>query len=191
MRYVALLLTAGLMAQAPMLNIVVVEGEGAINNIRQRTAREPIVEVQDDNHRPVAGAVVVFTLPTQGAGGEFSGGAHTLTVITDDQGRAVAHGFRPNGVKGQFQIHVNASLNGRTGSININQGNVAGGGSAAHAGVSGKLIAILVVVAAAAAAGGAWAATHSGGGSTTQPPATTTITAGGGTVGPAITPRGR
>ena len=188
MRYVALLLTAGLMAQAPMLNIVVVEGEGAINNIRQRTAREPIVEVQDENHRPVAGAVVVFTLPTQGAGGEFSGGAHTLTVITDDQGRAVAHGFHPNGVKGQFQIHVNASLNGRTGSVNISQGNASGGGgaAAAHGGVSGKLIAVLVVVAAAAAAGGAWAATHSGGGSsstaTTATPATT-IAAGASTVG--------
>src|SRR5690348_13602149 len=29
------------------LNLVIVEGEGAINNIRQRTAREPIVQVED------------------------------------------------------------------------------------------------------------------------------------------------
>ena len=27
------------------LNILIVEGEGAINNVRQRTAREPIVQV--------------------------------------------------------------------------------------------------------------------------------------------------
>src|SRR5689334_10476333 len=80
-------------APAPKLNIVVVEGEGAINNIRQRTAREPIVQVEDENHRPVAGAAVVFTLPSNGAGGAFANGAHTLTTVTDAQGRAVAHGF--------------------------------------------------------------------------------------------------
>src|SRR4051812_20333682 len=33
---------------APMLNLVVIEGEGAVNNIRQRTAREPVVQVQDE-----------------------------------------------------------------------------------------------------------------------------------------------
>ena len=44
------------------LNLVVIEGEGSINNIRQRTAREPVVQVEDQNHKPVAGAVVVFTL---------------------------------------------------------------------------------------------------------------------------------
>jgi hypothetical protein len=194
MRFLGLLLATGLMAQAPVLNIVVVEGEGAINNIRQRTAREPIVEVQDENHRPVAGAAVVFTLPTQGAGGAFAGGSHTLTVLTDDQGRAVAHGFQPNGVKGQFQIHVNASLNGRTGSTNITQSNAAGGGggAAAHGGLSGKAIAIIAVVAAAAAAGGALYATHSGGGSSTTPPTATTIAPGTGTVGaPAIVFGGR
>jgi len=44
------------------LNLVVVEGEGAINNIKQRTARETIIKVEDENHRPVAGAVVVFMM---------------------------------------------------------------------------------------------------------------------------------
>lgn len=185
MRYVCLLLATGLMAQAPALNIVVVEGEGAINNIRQRTAREPIVEVQDENHKPVAGAIVVFTLPTQGAGGTFAGGAHTLTVVADDQGRAVAHGMTPNGVKGNYQLHVNASSQGRTGNTNINMTNAAVAGAAgASAGVSGKLIAIIAIV-AAAAVGGALYATHSGGSSNNSSTVTspTTITAGGTTVG--------
>lgn len=186
MRYVTLLLTAGLMAQGPQLNLVIVEGEGAINNVRQRTAREPIVEVQDDNHRPVAGAVVVFSLPSQGAGGEFSGGVHSLTVVTDDQGRAVARGFRPNGLQGQYQIRVNASYNGRTGNTVINQSNVAAGAGAAAGAGHGKLIALLAVAGAAAAAGALYA-THSGGGnsnSATIPAGTaTTITAGATTVG--------
>ncbi len=193
-RFLGLLLAAGLMAQAPVLNIVVVEGEGAINNIKQRTAREPVVEVQDENHRPVAGAAVVFSLPSQGAGGTFAGGVHSLTVITDAQGRAVAHGFQPNGVKGQFQIHVNASLNGSTGSTNISQSNAAGaGGAAAAGGISTKLIVILAVAAAAAAAGGLYAAYGGGSSSpTVTTPTATTITPGTGTVGaPAIVFRGR
>jgi hypothetical protein len=172
------------------LNLVIVEGDGAINNIRQRTAREPIVQVEDENHKPVAGAVVVFLLPNQGAGATFANGAHTLTVITDEQGRAVARGLRPNTGQGQFQIHVNASSNGQTASATITQSNAAGAagaGAAAAGGISGKLIAVLIVVGAAAAAGGAYAATHSGGGAaSTTPPATAvsiSITAGAGTVG--------
>src|ERR1041385_9431846 len=42
------------------LSITIVEGEGAINNVRQRVNREPIVQVEDNNRKPVAGAVVVF-----------------------------------------------------------------------------------------------------------------------------------
>jgi len=170
---------------APMLNLVVVEGEGAINNIRQRTARETIVQVQDENHKPVAGAAVVFTLPTDGAGGTFANGAHTLTVTTDNQGQAVARGFRPNHIQGQYQMHVTASHNGQTATAIITQSNVLGAAAAAAAGgISGKLIAILVI-AGAAAAGGAVAATRGGGNNTTTTTVTpTTIAAGASTVGP-------
>src|SRR5437016_9472764 len=73
---------------APKLNLMIVDGDGAINNIRQRTAREPIVQVEDQNHKPVAGAVVVFLLPDHGASGVFANGSHTLTVVSDAQGRA-------------------------------------------------------------------------------------------------------
>jgi hypothetical protein len=170
---------------APMLNLVVIEGEGAVNNIRQRTAREPIVQVQDENHKPVAGAIVVFTLPSNGAGGTFAGGAHTLTVATDNQGQAAAHGLKPNGIKGQFKIHVNASHNGQSSSLDIAQINAvaAGAAGAAAGGVSAKLIVVLAVV-AGAAAGGAYYATHNGGSATATIAPGTTISATSGTVGP-------
>lgn len=166
------------------LNLVVVEGEGAINNIRQRTAREPIVQVEDENHKPVAGAAVVFLLPDQGASGTFANGSHMLTVTTDAQGRAVAHGFRPNNVKGQFNIRVSASLQGKTATATITQTNAVAGAAAGAAagGISIKLITILAI-AGAAAAGGAIAATRGGGSSPAAAAQTTTITAGTGTVG--------
>src|SRR5690242_14220817 len=96
------------------LSLVIVEGEGAINNVRQRTAREPIVQVEDENHKPISGAAVVFLLPNQGASGVFANGSRTLTVMSDAQGRATARGFRPNAVKGQLQMRVTASYQGKT-----------------------------------------------------------------------------
>ena len=182
---IALPFPPGAAAQAPVtkLNLVIVEGDGAINNIRQRTAREPVVEVQDENHKPLAGALVLFELPTRGASGEFPGGAHSLSVTTDAQGRAVARGLQPNSAKGQYQIHITASYGGATASAVITQTNaVAGAGTSASAG-SGKLIAILAV-AGAAVAGGVYWATHTGGGSSSTTNPATTITAGAGAVGP-------
>jgi hypothetical protein len=188
-RFLSLLLALWIPATAqvaPMLNLVVIEGEGATNNIRQRTAREPIVQVEDENHKPIAGAIVVFTLPSNGAGGTFANGARTLSIVSDSKGQAVARGFRPNGLKGQYQIRVNASYQNQTASTNINQSNAAvAAAGAASTGMSAKLIAVLAVVGAAAAAGGAYYATHNGGGTPTaiiQPG--TTIAAGTGSVGP-------
>ena len=187
MRIVSLLLALWVPATAqvaPMLNLVVLEGEGATNNIRQRTAREPVVQVQDENHKPVAGAIVVFTLPSNGAGGTFANGARTLSMVSDSQGRAVARGFHPSG-QGQFQIRVSATSSGLAAAIAISQTNVAIAVAGASAG-SGKLIALLVAVGAAAAAGGAYYATHNGNGggapSVIQPG--TTIAAGSGSVSP-------
>ena len=174
------------------LNLVIVEGDGAINNIRQRTAREPIVQVEDENHKPVAGAAVVFLLPEHGSGGTFSSGGHSLTVNTNAQGQAAAKGIRLNNVQGQFQIQVTATFNGMTASATISQSIAvgaatagAGAGAGVAAGLSAKAIVLIVVAAAAATAGGAYAATHAGGGgNAAAAAAATTIAAGTGTVGP-------
>ncbi len=163
------------------LNIVIVESEGAINNIRQRTARESIVQVEDENHKPVAGAAVTFLLPDSGPGGAFNG-AKTVTMMTDSQGRAVARGFRPNNVQGKFQIRVTASFQNLTASAVINQANFLPAAAAAGGLGAGKIIAILAI-AGAAAAGGAVAATRGGGGTTAPRTSPTVISAGSGTVG--------
>src|SRR6185436_3828295 len=108
-------------AQEPpkKLNILIVEGEGAINNIRQRVAREPIVQVEDENHKPVAGAVVVFLLPNQGASGAFADGSNMLSVTTDSKGQAVARGFKPNNVQGKVEMRITASKDGQTTSTTL------------------------------------------------------------------------
>jgi hypothetical protein len=187
--FTLLLPTFSLSAQTPAapqkLNIVIVEGDGAINNVRQRVAREPIVQVEDENHKPVAGAAVTFLLPNQGAGGLFADGSRSFTTVTDGNGQAVARGIKPNNVNGQYQIRVNASYQGQTANAVINQANaITAAAAGASAGISGKLIAI-IAIAGAAVAGGVVAATHGGGGTTTgaMTPAGTVLTPGTPTVG--------
>ena len=172
-------------AEAPTeLNIIIVEGEGAVNNLRQRVVREPIVRVEDQNHKPVAGAAVSFLLPGNGAGGTFANGTKLLTVSSDANGQAVARGIRANNVTGQYQIRVTASAGKVSKTATISQTNAAAvaGGVAAGAAISGKLIAVLVIVGAAAAAGAAVAVTRSGGsGSPAQ--SSTVLSPGNPTVG--------
>jgi hypothetical protein len=156
------------------IKIVIVQGEGAVNNVRQRVAREPIVEVQDENNRPVVGALVLFTLPERGASGVFADGSHTMSVITDTQGRAIGTGLKPNNVGGNFQIRVDATYQNQTASASISQSNAGGGG-----GMSGTGIAALVGIAAAAAAG----AIALVGRDKNKAPSPTTISVAPGTVG--------
>ena len=169
-------------AEPMKLNIVILDGEGAVNNIRQRVARESIVQVEDENHKPVAGAAVIFFLPEQGASGVFPNGTRSLTMVTDQSGKAVARGIRPNQISGDMQIRVNASFRGQTASTIIHQKNIAGAAVAGGA-ISGKLLALIIAGAAGAATAGAIVATRGGNGQPAVAPATT-ITPGTPTVGP-------
>jgi hypothetical protein len=155
-------------AQQPSeLRLEVLEGGGAINNVRNRTAREPVVQVKDDTGAPVAGAVVTFVLPAFGAGGSFANGEKVLSIRTEEDGRAVASGLKPNGVVGQFAIRVNATHEGRSASTTIVQTNAApASGSPAR---SKKLI--ILGLLAGGIVGGVAAAAGGGGGSS---PTTTT-----------------
>jgi hypothetical protein len=130
------------------LKILVMEGEGAINNTRQRTARDPVIQVVDENDRPVGGVAVTFALPGRGASGVFANGARSMTILTDAQGMATATGLTPNTVAGDLAIQVSASHQGQTASAVIAQTNVAAG-----AGMSAATIGIIGAIAAGAAVG--------------------------------------
>lgn len=104
------LLPAALAQSLPArINIIVVEGEGATSSVRQRVSHDPVVKIEDDDHRPITGAVVVFALPVSGTSGEFTNGSKTLTIVTDKGGLAAAHGLKTNEVPGKLQIYVTAS----------------------------------------------------------------------------------
>ncbi len=186
----SLKISFGQMERTPtQLNIVLVEGEGAIHNVGQRVAREPAIRVEDENRKPVAGAAVVFTLPTEGATGDFGNGSKTLMVMTDSAGQAATQGLRTNQVAGKTSIHVTVSYKGLYARGMISEENVLPPGAkpvTASKGGHGKLIAILVIIGGAAAGGAVYAMQQKGSSSTAaataSSPAAIGITAGTGTI---------
>lgn len=105
--------------QPKQLKILVIRGDEPIENVKVRTTREPIIEVRDENDRPIAGAAVFFRLPANGPSGVFPvNNTQVLTVTTDAQGRAAAR-FVPNRVEGNTSLQVTASHSGLTASTSI------------------------------------------------------------------------
>lgn len=175
------------------LVINILSGEGALNDIRQRTAREPIVQVEDENHKPVAGAAVLFLLPDSGPGGTFADGSRAFHTVTGADGRASAHGLRPNNDAGSWNLVVQASFAGATATATIHEQNVSGTASGSSSSVAGTTVhathilstkGLLILLGSAAAAGTVAGILVTRGGNST------TITPGTPTVGAPATTRG-
>ncbi len=151
-------------AQIAILQIKVVEGEGAVHLPGARTPRPFTIELTDEIGRPVPGAAVSFHLPEDGPGGIFPNGLRTEIVITDAHGRASLHGFQANRVAGRFQLRILASKEqARAGTVSFQYVAEPKGGAPAAASKPShkKWIAIGVGVAGGAAV--ALAASHGGG----------------------------
>jgi hypothetical protein len=180
--------TCGAMAQTQVgsqskLSVVILEGNEAVNDIRAGTAVEPVVRIEDEGSQPLAGAMVVFTLPETGPGGVFADGSKSLIVHTDLKGLAAARGLQPNKTEGPFQIRVDVSFQGRTASASISQANVVPFVVAASKPSSKRGVALFAIIGGVAA--GVLAAVSGGGnGGGTQAPPPTTVTSGSPTVGP-------
>jgi hypothetical protein len=171
-------------AQPKGLFINIIEGEGALNDIRTRTAREPIVEVDDENHKPVAGALVLFAIDNGGSGSPFAtfSGANTVSVQTDAAGRAVGRGFQITQHKGPYKINVRATKGELQADSVILQSNIevllSPSGSPTPAVVAAHHTHwgwIIGGIAAAGAATGIVIATHSSSSPTTVTPGTGTV----------------
>ncbi len=190
--WAAMILTGGLAAlpataQNAQLRVVVVDGTQATNNIENGRMADVVVQVQDANRMPVAGASVSFVYPPSGPSGVFPNGERARTVTTGADGHATASGVSPEGGPGQFEIRISASYQGQTATAVVNQTNIsvplpqsAKPSSASSGGPSSgasrkKKIWIVVAIAAGAAAGGIATALASGGNGGSSTPSTPTI----------------
>jgi hypothetical protein len=151
-----------------------IQGSKAINVLKQGKATEPVVQIVDENHKPVACALVTFSLPKAGPSGVFGNGQLTLASRTDAEGKATGTGLRPNTQSGKVIITVTASVPPVTGAINITQTN-------AGSGHTGLVVALLAV---AGAGGGAAVALARGHGSSSSSSGSSSSASTGITISP-------
>ncbi len=105
------------------LRVIVVSGEGGVNNFVRKQVAPIEVEVRDERSRPVSGARVRFTLPSIGPGGRFADGSRAAEVYSDERGRAAVGSFLPNEHEGRFSLLVDAISKGREASAVVSQTN--------------------------------------------------------------------
>jgi hypothetical protein len=96
------------------------QGLAAVNDVRVPTSTTLVVEVRDENYRPLEGATVEFELPADRPSGSFEGGARIKKAITNAQGQAFT-AFEPNPTAGRFSIEARATFGTRTGMVTIMQ----------------------------------------------------------------------
>jgi len=103
-------LVAAEIAPSPLiLQIRVVEGEGAAYPAGSRAIRGLTVEVTDEAGQPVPNAAVSFRLPETGPTGVFSNGTRTEIASSAPNGRATIWGMKWNRLPGTFAIRVTAA----------------------------------------------------------------------------------
>jgi hypothetical protein len=83
-----------------------------------------VVQVLDQNSRPVQGADVIFRFPANGPGANFSNQQTAQTFRTNPDGQAAAVGWTANQQVGTFQVKVSASRGNEAGEVTISMNNV-------------------------------------------------------------------
>jgi hypothetical protein len=124
-----LLATGFAVAQTPSggYRIAVVDGDGALNSVSAKTAREPVIQVSDAARHPVSGAYVEFDAPGSGASASFANGSTHFATTTNADGLAVGSNIKNNGVPGSFNVTVHVSFRGQSiGEAQIHQTNISG-----------------------------------------------------------------
>lgn len=106
------------------LKIRVLAGNNEMNDLQRHVMAPLVVQVEDQNDRPMDGAEVVFRFPISGPSASFSGGKTSATVRTNSGGQAAATNWMANGQVGTFEIHVNASYGNQIGEATLKMTNV-------------------------------------------------------------------
>lgn len=91
-----------------IVQLKVLEGEGAVYRTGTRATRGLTVLVTDENGKPLANAAVSFRMPDEGASGVFSSGLRTEVVTTSPDGRATVWGMQWNKTAGTVEIRITA-----------------------------------------------------------------------------------
>ena len=106
------------------LKIVPLAGKGEMNDLERHIMAPLVLEVLDQNDRPVEGAEVVFRFPINGPGAVFPGGKTSQTARTNGQGQAAAMNWTANNQVGSFDVHVTVNYGNQVGETTVSMSNV-------------------------------------------------------------------
>jgi hypothetical protein len=171
-------LATTLKAQDPaILQVHVVEGDGAVYAVGSRATKGIAIQVSDESGKPVDAATISFRLPDNGPTGTFANGSRTEIATTRADGRASAWGMQWNRSPGLLEIRITAVKGQTRAGILCSQYLTDAPDAKANAGGShnpgGSHKWLWIAVAVAGAAGGAVAAVAIGGKASTASAAST------------------
>jgi hypothetical protein len=106
------------------LKLLVLSGNGEMNDLERKVMSPLVVQILDQNDRPVEGADVVFRFPLDGPSATFTGGKTSQSVRSNGTGEAAAVNWMANGQVGTFEIHVTASYGNEQGETTLKMQNV-------------------------------------------------------------------
>ena len=166
------------------LKVTALAGDQGLNDLERRVMTPLVVQVLDQDARPIEGAQVVFRFPLKGASAVFPNQQTSQTVRTNADGQAAAAGWIANGVVGTFQVQISASRGNEFGAATISMTNVTrivgNEQTKKKSWWSSKWSKIAVIAGAAGIVTGVVLATRGGGGSSGT---TVTATPGSPTIG--------
>lgn len=96
-------------AETVLIQIRVLEGEGAVNIAGAKASRPITVQITDETGKPVSGAGVTFRLPEESPTGFFDTGLKSEIQITSGDGRASAWGIAWGNEPGPVKVRVTAT----------------------------------------------------------------------------------
>jgi hypothetical protein len=177
---------------AASLKVIPLAGKGEANDLERKIMAPLVVEVLDQNDRPLEGAEVIFRFPLNGPGAIFPGGKTSQTVRTDSRGQAAAMNWLANNEVGRFDVHVNASYGNQVGEVTFQMSNATkvvqksgnkGFSREKHSWFSPTWVKVAIIAGGAALVVGIVLATRGGSSATAAKQPTVTITPGSPTVG--------
>jgi hypothetical protein len=106
------------------LKVIPLAGNRENNDLERRMMAPLVIQVLDQDQRPVEGATVVFQFPTSGPGATFANQQNSKTFRTNADGQVAAVGWNANNQAGTFQVKVSASRGNEVGETTISMTNV-------------------------------------------------------------------
>jgi len=95
-------------ASSDQIELRIVSGSGAEFQPGSQQKQRLVMQVVNQDERPLAGVAVTFQLPDDGPSGLFGNGQRSIVAFTNDEGEASITGVKWNNYSGPVSIRVTA-----------------------------------------------------------------------------------